>query len=84
MSGNFAQVAEWVARQCGTELQTALNQTGDAAWPSSAELKALLEDGTMASYYKVQQQGFIKNGAVEKEVPVSDYVLFDNMMAAFN
>ena len=81
---NFEKVAGWVATQCAQDLQVAMNQTGDAAWPSSAEIKALLEDGTMESYYKVQQQGFIKTGAVEKEVPVTDYVLFDNMKEAFN
>ena len=81
---NFPQVAAWVAAQCAQDLDVALNQTGDAAWPSSAELKALLEDGTLASYYLVQQQGFIKTGAVEQEVPVEDYVLFDNMREAFN
>ena len=71
---NFAQVAQWVAAQCAQDVDVAMNQTGDAAWPSSAEIKAILEDGTMESYYKVQQEGFIKSGAVEQEVPVSDYV----------
>lgn len=36
----------------------------------------------MEGYYKVQQDAFINSGDVEKEVPVSDYVLFDNMVAA--
>jgi len=81
---NFEQVAGWVAAQCAQDLQVAMNQTGDAAWPSSAEIKTILEDGTMANYYKVQQQGFIKSGAVEQEVPVENYVLFDNMQEAFN
>lgn len=81
---NFEKVAGWVAKQCAADLQVALNQTGDAAWPNSAHLKEILEDGTMESYYKVQQQSFIKSGAVEKEVPVTDYVLFDNMKDAFN
>ena len=81
---NFEQVAGWVAAQCAQDLQVAMNQTGDAAWPSSAEIKTILEDGTMANYYKVQQQGFIKSGAVEQEVPVENYVLFDNMREAFN
>ena len=80
---NFEQVAGWVAAQCAQDLQVAMNQTGDAAWPSSAEIKAILEDGTMENYYKVQQQGFIKSGAVAEEVPVANYVLFDNMKEAF-
>ena len=79
---NFEQVATWVAQQCATDVQTALDQTGDAAWPSSAEIVAGAKDGTIEGYYKVQQDSFIASGAVEKEVPVSDYVLFDNMIEA--
>jgi len=79
---NFAQVAEWVAAQCATDVQTALNQTGDASWPSSAEIVAGAQDGTIEGYYKVQQDAFIASGAVAGEVPVSDYVLFDVMIEA--
>ena len=79
---NFEQVATWVAQQCATDVKTALDQTGDAAWPSSAEIIAGAQDGTIEGYYKVQQDAFIASGAVEKEVPVSDYVLFDNMIEA--
>ena len=79
---NFEQVAQWVATQCATDLQTALNQTGDASWPASAEIVAGAQDGTIESYYKVQQDAFIASGAVAGEVPVSDYVLFDVMIEA--
>ena len=79
---NFDQVSAWVAQQCGVDIETAKAQTGDAAWPSSAEIVELVENGTMESYYKVQQEGFLKSGAVEHEVPVSDYVLFENMLNA--
>lgn len=79
---NFEQVAEWVSKQCATDKQVAMDQTGDAAWPSKDEVVAMVNDGTLQSYYKVQQDAFIASGAVEKEVPVSDYVLFDNMIEA--
>ncbi|MCQ2453461.1 MAG: ABC transporter substrate-binding protein [Clostridia bacterium] len=79
---NFNDVATWVAQQCGTDLDVALSQTGDAAWPASAEIVAGAQDGTIEGYYKVQQDAFIASGAVEKEVPVSDYVLFDVMVEA--
>ena len=36
----------------------------------------------MEQMYKVQQEDFLKNGQIEAEVPVSDYVMFDNMLAA--
>ena len=79
---NFEQVAKWVAAQCGVDYEIAAAQTGDAAWPSSAEIIAGAQDGTIEGYYKVQQDAFIISGAVEKEVPVSDYVLFDIMIEA--
>ncbi|MBR4360138.1 MAG: ABC transporter substrate-binding protein [Clostridia bacterium] len=79
---NFEQVAKWVAAQCGVDYEIAAAQTGDAAWPSSAEIIAGAQDGTIEGYYKVQQDAFIASGAVEKEVPVADYVLFDIMIEA--
>ena len=79
---NFPQVAQWVANQCATDVEVALTQTGDAAWPSSAEIVAGAQDGTIEGYYKVQQDAFIASGAVEAAVPVSDYVLFDVMINA--
>ncbi len=79
---NFEQVATWVAKKCATDKQTAMDQTGDAAWPSKDEVVTMVNDGTLEKYYKVQQDAFIASGAVEKEVPVSDYVLFDNMLEA--
>lgn len=36
----------------------------------------------MEKTYGVRQDNFIAAGAVEKEVPVSDYVMFDNMLNA--
>jgi len=79
---NFEQVATWVAQQCATDVATAVAQTGDAAWPTSAELLKMVEDGTLESYYKVQQNAFIASGDVAAEVPVENYVLFDNMITA--
>ena len=79
---NFEQVATWVANQCGVDVETALNQTGDADWPSSKVIIEGAKDGTIEGYYKVQQDAFLNSGAVEEEVPVSDYVLFDVMIEA--
>ena len=39
-------------------------------------------DGTVENYYKIQQENFIAGGQVEKEVPVADYVMLDNMIKA--
>lgn len=79
---NYDQVAKWVADQCGVDVEIAIAQEGDAAWPSSAEIVAGAQDGTIEGYYKVQQDAFIASGAVEGEVPVSDYVMFDIMIEA--
>lgn len=79
---NFEQVAKWVADQCGVDVEIAMNQTGDADWPSSAEIIEGAQNGTIEGYYKVQQDAFIASGAVEAEVPVSDYVMFDIMIEA--
>ncbi len=79
---NYEQVSQWVAEQCGVSYEIAAAQTGDADWPTSAEVVAGAQDGTIENYYKVQMQAFITSGAVEKEVPVSDFVMFDNMIEA--
>lgn len=52
-------------------------QTGDRK--GSTEGAA---DGTVENYYKIQQENFIAGGQVEKEVPVADYVMLDNMIEA--
>lgn len=79
---NFPKVAEWVAAQCATDVDTAMAQTGDATWPSSKEIVEGAQNGTIEGYYSVQQKAFLASGAVEKEVPVSDYVLFNVMVDA--
>lgn len=79
---NFPQVAQWVAEQCATEVEVALSQTGDADWPSRQDVLDLIESGRLAEYYRTQQLSFIASGAIEHEVPVTDYILFDNMINA--
>lgn len=79
---NIAQVAQWVADKCAISYDASYAQRGDGKWISSDELKALLADGTVENYYKVQQDAFITSGDVAAPVPVADYVLFDNMNKA--
>lgn len=79
---NYEEVAGYVAEACGTDLESAMNQTGDGAWLDSATLLGYVEDGTIEGYYKVQQDNFLASGDVTEEVPVSDYVLFDVMKEA--
>lgn len=79
---NYEEVAGYVAKQCASDLDTALAQTGDGNWYNGTEIQDMIADGTMESYYKVQQDGFIASGDVEKEVPVADYVDFAAMTDA--
>lgn len=79
---NYEQVAKWIAEKCALDYEKVYTQRGDAEWLTAAELVATVKDGSMEKMYKVQQDNFIAAGAVEKEVPVSDYVMFDNMLNA--
>ena len=76
------QACKWVASQLASDYDTIWQQRGDFEWLTSEEVLSLVADGTIESYYKSQQNGFISSGAVEAEVPVSDYVLLENMTKA--
>lgn len=80
--GNYDEVAEYVAAQTKTDYDSVYNQRGDADWLTGKEVAAGAADGTVEGYYKLQQEIFIAAGAVEKEVPVADYVMLDNMIEA--
>ena len=66
---HYDEVSEWVAKQTATDYDSVYNQRGD---------------GTVAKYYELQRDNFVKAGAVEKDpVPdVTEYVLFDVMTEA--
>lgn len=74
---NYEYAAGLVAKQTATDLDINIYQTEDALWFNTESLTAGLEDGTLADYYQKQQENFISNGAVEEEVPLEDYILFD-------
>lgn len=80
--GNYEEVAKYVANQTKTDEGSVFEQRGDADWLTGKEVAAGAADGTVENYYKIQQDNFIKAGAVEAEVPVSDYVMLDNMVEA--
>lgn len=79
---NFEQIAQWVADQTKVDFDTAYQQRGDAEWLTSAELVQEVKDGTVEKLYQVQQDAFLKNGDITEAVPVSDYVMLDNMLEA--
>lgn len=57
-------------------------ETNDATWFSADDIKAGLDDGSIAALYQKQQQMFIDSGDVEEEVPLENYVMFDLMKEA--
>ena len=80
--GNYEEVAQYVADTTKTDYDSVYAERGVADWLTGAEVAAGASDGTIEGYYKVQQDNFIAAGQVESEVPVADYVMFDNMIEA--
>ncbi len=80
--GNYEEVAQFVVNQTKTDYDAAYAERGVADWFTGKEVAAGAADGSIEAYYKVQQQNFIAAGAVPGEVPVSDYVMFENMIEA--
>ena len=81
---HYDEVSEWVAKQTATDYESVYNQRGDAQWLTGKEVAEGAADGTVAKYYELQRDNFVKAGAVEKDpVPdVAEYVLFDVMTEA--
>ena len=79
---HYDEVAKYVYTQTATDYDSVYAQRGDADWLTGKEVAEGAKDGTVENYYKIQQGNFIKAGAVEKEVPVADYVMLDNMIEA--
>ncbi len=79
---HYDEAAGYVSAQTATDYDSVYQQRGDADWLTGKEVAKGAEDGTVENYYKIQQDNFIKSGAVEEEVPVTDYVMLDNMVEA--
>ncbi|MHB8128125.1 MAG: ABC transporter substrate-binding protein [Mobilitalea sp.] len=79
---NIDQVVTWVAEQVALDYDNVYAQRADASWTTAEELVAMVNDGSLVAAYQTQQDNFIKSGAVTESVPVSDYVLLQNMLDA--
>lgn len=81
---HYDEVSEWVSKQTATDYESVYNQRGDAQWLTGKEVAQGAADGTVAKYYELQRDNFVKAGAVEKDPApdVSEYVLFDVMIEA--
>ena len=80
--GNYEEVAQFVANVTKTDYDSVYSECGVADWLTGKEVAEGAADGTVAGYYKVQQDNFLASGAIEEEVPVEDYVMLDNMIEA--
>lgn len=79
---NYEYAVGLYAKQCAKDAANCMVETGDATWYSATAIKEQLADGTIAALYTRQQEMFIENGAVESEVPLENYILFDLMNKA--
>lgn len=79
---NWDYVVELYAKQCAKDVTECQVETADATWFSAEYVKASLSDGTFQDLYTRQQAMFLESGAVESEVPLENYILFDVMTEA--
>lgn len=76
---NYEYVAQLVAKQTGTSLESSMNQTGDADWFDIATLKEIVADGTLKGYYEHLEADFVKDGTIQESdvVEVEKFVMLD-------
>lgn len=81
---NFEQVARWVADQCATSPEAAMDQTGDGDWVGGQTIVNYALDGTLHHIYKLQQDAFINAGVLTPGAifSVDDFLLTDLMIQA--
>lgn len=80
---NYEQVSEWVAKQVAQDVTSVLPQAMASGWMSASEAMTMLESGDMKKAYEGQQKNFREAGTITvADVPVDDYVLFQNMKDA--
>ncbi len=76
------EVVEWVAEVAALDLESMKAQKEDGIWNKKAEIVELINAGELQSSYEIQQTNFIDSGSVTEQVPVDNYVLFQNMLDA--
>ena len=83
---NGEDVARWVANQIGVDEDSVLQQLEDANWPTSAQILAKIEDGTLLALYEQQIENFIEQERLtaDEVVPVAEHVRTDLMLEALN
>ena len=79
---NWEYAVKLYADKCAKDYEKCLVETGDATWFTSTAVAEQIADNTMADLYTRQQGMFIEAGAVESEVPLENYILWDVMNEA--
>lgn len=82
IENNVRQVSDWISEITSIDKNSAYEQRKDAQWLSSGFVSIGAQRGDVGRFYEIQQREFIQSGAVEKSVPVNQYLLLDNMIRA--
>lgn len=82
IENNVKQISEWISEITKIDKNSAYEQRKDAQWLSSGFVSIGAKRGDVGRFYEIQQKEFIQSGAVEKPVPVNQYLLLDNMIQA--
>lgn len=79
---NYSYAVGLYAKQCAKDPVACEVETGDATWFSDKAVKDGIANGEIQDLYTRQQKMFIESKAVEKEVELANYVMFDIMKEA--
>ena len=82
IESHVKQVADWISEVTRIDKNSAYEQRKDAQWLSSGFVSIGAQRGDVSRFYEIQQQEFVQSGAVERPVPVSQYLLLDNLIQA--
>lgn len=72
-NANLDESAKLVAKQIEVDEVTVLATKNEGRWLTSTEVYEGIKSGQVEKWYKAQQDLFIKEGKLDKEVPVSNY-----------
>ena len=82
--GNYEEVAGWVAGILATDPEATYKEYTSGDWLTGEEVYNGVADGTVNSYYQLQQDLMIANpdSGVTETVALEDYIAFDIMTEA--
>ncbi len=79
---NYEEVANWVAEKTASDPEVIIKDAPISDWFTSDRIIEEIENGTLEEAYRKQQEDFRRDGTIEgEEVPVTEYVMIDDMLA---